>query len=94
MAAKTWDQLHTKISTDEEFTKEIAYKGMTCESPRSSLFDLLAKRDAPLAEHDVIPHFLSWVFAGLEIHSGWCGPSVAMVPTLKKLQYDMVEEKG
>jgi hypothetical protein len=67
MAAKTWDQLHTKISTDEEFTKEIAYKGMTCESPRSSLFDLLAaKRDAPLAEHDVIPHFLSGCLQALK----------------------------
>ena len=32
MAAKTWDELHTKISTDEDFTKEIAFKGMTCES--------------------------------------------------------------
>lgn len=52
MAAKTWDQVHTKISTDAEFTKEIAYKGMTCEFARSSLFDLLAKRHAPLADED------------------------------------------
>ena len=36
MAAKTWDELHTKIGTDDEFTKEIAYKGMTCESPYNS----------------------------------------------------------
>jgi|NorSeaMetagenome_1021524.scaffolds.fasta_scaffold144658_1 hypothetical protein len=33
-------------------------------------------------------------FLGLEVHSGWCGPSAAMVPTLKKLQWDMIEEKG
>jgi hypothetical protein len=31
--------------------------------------------------------------AGMEVHAGWCGPSTAVVPTLKKLQWDMVEEK-
>ena len=30
---------------------------------------------------------------GMEVHAGWCGPSTAVVPTLKKLQWDMVEER-
>jgi len=58
--AKPWDELHTKIDSDEEYNELITYKGMTC----------------------------------LEVHSGWCGPCAAMVPTLKKLQWDMVEERG
>lgn len=31
---------------------------------------------------------------GLEIHAGWCGPCTAVVPTLKKLQWDLVEERS
>ena len=28
--AKPWEELHTQISTEEEYTKSIAYKGLTC----------------------------------------------------------------
>lgn len=28
--AKPWDELNTQISTDDEFNKAIAYKGLTC----------------------------------------------------------------
>eukprot|EP00292_Cryptomonas_paramecium_P019483 CAMPEP_0113666804 /NCGR_PEP_ID=MMETSP0038_2-20120614/3081_1 /TAXON_ID=2898 /ORGANISM="Cryptomonas paramecium" /LENGTH=124 /DNA_ID=CAMNT_0000582343 /DNA_START=3 /DNA_END=377 /DNA_ORIENTATION=- /assembly_acc=CAM_ASM_000170 len=30
----------------------------------------------------------------LEVHSGWCGPCLAVVPTLKKLHWDLVEERA
>mmetsp|Transcript_30109 Transcript_30109/g.96867 ORF Transcript_30109/g.96867 Transcript_30109/m.96867 type:complete len:170 (-) Transcript_30109:1020-1529(-) len=30
----------------------------------------------------------------LEVHAGWCGPCTAAIPTLKKLHWDMVEEKS
>mmetsp|Transcript_1152 Transcript_1152/g.2479 ORF Transcript_1152/g.2479 Transcript_1152/m.2479 type:complete len:125 (-) Transcript_1152:144-518(-) len=30
----------------------------------------------------------------LEIHAGWCGPCTAVVPTLKKLHWDLVEERS
>jgi hypothetical protein len=28
--AKPWEELHTQISTAEEYDKSIAYKGLTC----------------------------------------------------------------
>ena len=31
--------------------------------------------------------------AGMEVHAGWCGPTTAVIPTLKKLQWDLVEER-
>ena len=30
----------------------------------------------------------------MEIHSGWCGCTTAVVPTLKKLHWDMVMERA
>ncbi|MGB1594943.1 MAG: thioredoxin domain-containing protein [Promethearchaeia archaeon] len=58
--AKPWEELHTKIATDEEYAEAINYKGLTC----------------------------------MEVHAGWCGSTTAVVPTMKKLHWDMVEERS
>lgn len=38
MAAKPWEELHTQISTNDEYKKMIAYKGLTCTCSSPSLF--------------------------------------------------------
>ena len=40
--AKPWDELHTKIETDDEFNEIIKYKGVTCERMTSAHFGALA----------------------------------------------------
>mmetsp|Transcript_30383 Transcript_30383/g.74638 ORF Transcript_30383/g.74638 Transcript_30383/m.74638 type:complete len:125 (+) Transcript_30383:43-417(+) len=30
----------------------------------------------------------------MEVYAGWCGPCTAVVPTLKKLHWDLVEERS
>ncbi|KAJ1473732.1 hypothetical protein T484DRAFT_1972359 [Baffinella frigidus] len=30
----------------------------------------------------------------MEVHAGWCGPCTAVVPLLKKLHWDLVEDRG
>jgi len=37
MAAKPWEELHTQISTNDEYKKMIAYKGLTCTCSSPSL---------------------------------------------------------
>lgn len=31
--------------------------------------------------------------AGMEVHAGWCGPCTAVVPTMKKISWEQIEER-
>ena len=80
--AKPWEELHTQISTDKELQEAVAYKGLTCKLQIKKV--AIQSRDTKSDPKT----------AGLEIHAGWCGPCTAVVPTLKKLQWDLVEERS
>jgi hypothetical protein len=101
MAAKPWEELHTQISTNDEYKKMIAYKGLTCTCSCPSLCcrscpsrcAFLSRFPRQLCGAPDLGRAAGVAIAGMEVHAGWCGPSTAVVPTLKKLQWDMVEER-
>ena len=190
--AKPWEELHTAISTEEEFQEAINYKGLTCARPdpappprgfrprhprrhrehrgtagpeapdryssafscllpmRSSAESALATWDCGIrpagrpgsAPEPPLPAISETVgapavlqrhnkskkciartscisargtgrantgprvkaecsfrasprdaAAGMEVHAGWCGPCTAVVPTMKKISWEQIEER-